>query len=168
MTEPLPFIGGPATDALALVGIRTLDDVRDHGLQGLDKLHGVGPKAIRILATALSTGIIPADDIRVGESRTLKFEGYCYASGISYFFVTNDPGQGPGLHRHPYTETWHVIEGEATIRMGDDTIVAHPGDTAVVQPNEWHGFTNTGTSTLRILCIHASERIIQEWLDGEE
>jgi len=82
--------------------------------------------------------------------------------------VTNDPGQGPGLHRHPYTETWTVLEGEATITVGDERIVAHAGDTAVVQPDTWHGFTNTGAGVLRIMCVHASATLIQQDLDTQE
>lgn len=111
---------------------------------------------------------IPADAIRMAGSRTLRFVGAEHGSGISFFLVTNDPGQGPGLHRHPYTETWTVLEGEATIRDGDDTIVARAGDTAVVQADTWHGFTNTGTGVLRIMCMHASPEIIQEWQDPAE
>ena len=109
--------------------------------------------------------VIPADAIRVAGSRTLRFVGADHGSGLSFFLVTNDPGQGPGLHRHPYTETWTVLEGEATIQDGTTEICAHAGDTVVVQPDTWHGFTNTGTGVLRIMCMHASPEIIQEWLD---
>jgi quercetin dioxygenase-like cupin family protein len=106
--------------------------------------------------------VVPADAIRAPGSRTLRFEGASHGSGISFFLVTNDPGEGPGLHRHPYSETWTVLEGQATIRLGADTIVATAGDTAVVPPDQWHAFTNTGTSSLRIMCIHASPVFIQE------
>ncbi len=112
--------------------------------------------------TAPMSRAIPAETIRVPGSRTLRFEGRDHGAGISFFLVTNDPGQGPGLHRHPYTETWSVLEGEATITIGDETVVARGGDTAVVGPNVWHGFTNTGTGTLRVMCIHASDTMIQE------
>ena len=47
-------IGRPATAALALEGITTLDDVRDMDLDDLLRLHGVGPKAIRVLREALA------------------------------------------------------------------------------------------------------------------
>jgi len=110
---------------------------------------------------------IPFGALRVGASRTMRFEGKDYGSGISFFFVDNDPGMGPGLHRHPYTETWTVIEGEATITIDGRAIVARAGDTAVVAANTWHGFTNTGEGALRILCIHDSPEIIQEFLDEE-
>ncbi|PWD51645.1 cupin domain-containing protein [Serinibacter arcticus] len=106
--------------------------------------------------------VIPAEALRVTGSRTLRFEGVDHGSGVSFFLVTNDPGQGPGLHRHPYSETWTVLEGEATIRTGERSVVATAGDTAVVGPDTWHAFTNTGTGTLRIMCIHASPRMVQE------
>ncbi|MFP7834527.1 cupin domain-containing protein [Marisediminicola sp. LYQ134] len=108
------------------------------------------------------SAVIPADAVRVPGTRTLRFEGEDHGSEVSFFLVTNDPGQGPDLHRHPYTETWSVLEGEATIRLGDDIVVAHQGDSAVVQADTWHGFTNTGSGILRIMCIHASPRMVQE------
>ncbi|MWV51495.1 cupin domain-containing protein (plasmid) [Rathayibacter sp. VKM Ac-2803] len=114
------------------------------------------------------TVIINAEDIRVSDSRTLRFEGIAFGSAVSFFLVTNDPGQGPGLHRHPYTETWTVLEGEATIRVGAETFIALAGDSAVVRADVWHAFTNTGPGTLRIVCIHASPVIIQENASKEE
>ena len=116
---------------------------------------------------SMTSSPIPPSELVVGASRTLRFEGEQHGSGGSFFYVDNDPGMGPGLHRHPYTETWIVIEGEATIRMGDETVVAHAGDTAVVAADTWHGFTNTGTGRLRIVCIHASPVMIQENLDQD-
>lgn len=106
--------------------------------------------------------IISSASLRAPGSATIRFEGRDHGAAVSYFLVTNAPGQGPGLHRHPYAETWHVLEGEATIRIGEETLVARAGDIATAAPGVWHGFTNTGTGTLRIMCIHASDRIIQE------
>jgi uncharacterized protein YdhG (YjbR/CyaY superfamily) len=50
----LPPIGRPATGALALVGITTLDQLPQHRADDLLALHGVGPKAISLLRTALA------------------------------------------------------------------------------------------------------------------
>ncbi|WP_099222643.1 nuclear transport factor 2 family protein [Listeria costaricensis] len=52
MTE-LPNIGRPAKQALASVQIHTLEDVARQSQANLGKLHGVGPKALRLLETAL-------------------------------------------------------------------------------------------------------------------
>lgn len=49
----LSGIGAPATRALAAAGITTLDQVARLGESGLLALHGVGPKAVRILRERL-------------------------------------------------------------------------------------------------------------------
>ena len=51
--RPLPNIGAPAARALALAGVRNLEDVENIGLDNLETLHGVGPKAIQVLRAAL-------------------------------------------------------------------------------------------------------------------
>ncbi|QIG38709.1 cupin domain-containing protein [Microbacterium sp. 4R-513] len=109
--------------------------------------------------------LVHADELRTGRGRLRMFIGADHGAGISYFFVDNEPGQGPGLHRHPYSETWFVLAGEAEIRLGDRVFRAREGDTTTVRPGQWHGFTNVGEGRLRVLCIHASDRIIQEWAD---
>jgi predicted flap endonuclease-1-like 5' DNA nuclease len=50
----LPPIGDPARAALALAGITRLDQVTDVTERQLLALHGVGPKAIRILRETLA------------------------------------------------------------------------------------------------------------------
>jgi len=51
--RPLPNIGAPATRALAEAGVSNLQDVERAGLDQLATLHGVGPKAIRLLKAEL-------------------------------------------------------------------------------------------------------------------
>lgn len=58
----LPRIGRPATQALELQGITTLEVVAERSERELLALHGVGPKAILILRTEL-------------EARGLQFAG---------------------------------------------------------------------------------------------
>lgn len=45
----LPRIGRPANSALLVEGLLTLKDVAKFGTRRLSELHGVGPKAIRIV-----------------------------------------------------------------------------------------------------------------------
>jgi mannose-6-phosphate isomerase-like protein (cupin superfamily) len=108
--------------------------------------------------------------IRAGEQRpspggTVKFEGEPYGSGVSLFLVNNEPGAGPDLHRHPYSETWIVRSGRARITADGEDIEAGPGDIAVVGPETPHKFKNMGPDRLEIICIHSSPRIIQEALE---
>ncbi|MGO1393741.1 hypothetical protein [Agrococcus casei] len=49
----LPRIGRPATSALLHEGITTLAEAANYGKKRLGNLHGVGPKALRILSDAL-------------------------------------------------------------------------------------------------------------------
>ncbi|HXF03276.1 MAG TPA: hypothetical protein VN601_09830 [Arthrobacter sp.] len=50
----LPAIGGPATRGLLSAGMTDLDTVARHSQDELLALHGVGPKAVRILTEALA------------------------------------------------------------------------------------------------------------------
>ena len=109
--------------------------------------------------------LVSAASLVIGTGRTRRFVGREHGAGISYFFVDNEPGEGPDLHWHPYTETWYVIEGTARITIGDHQLIANAGDTATVPTGVWHGFKNAGEGRLRILCIHASDVIIQTWAD---
>lgn len=54
MATPLPKIGAPAMRALAAEGIDTLEAVADRTERDLLELHGVGPRAVRILAEHLA------------------------------------------------------------------------------------------------------------------
>ncbi|MBL7255911.1 DNA-binding protein [Paractinoplanes lichenicola] len=50
----LPPIGRPATSALLQAGLTTLAQVATRSRRELLAMHGVGPKAVGILATALA------------------------------------------------------------------------------------------------------------------
>jgi quercetin dioxygenase-like cupin family protein len=75
------------------------------------------------------------------------------------------PGGGPRLHRHPYDETWVVIEGSLTFQAGEERFAAGPGDIVVVPPETPHRFTNDGPGTSRLVCIHAHPTFDTEWLE---
>jgi predicted 3-demethylubiquinone-9 3-methyltransferase (glyoxalase superfamily) len=51
--DALPAVGKPAERALASVGITKLSDVPKHSRAELSALHGMGPKALKILQAAL-------------------------------------------------------------------------------------------------------------------
>ena len=87
---------------------------------------------------------------------------------FSIILVHSAPGAGPALHRHPYAEVFVVESGEATLRLGDEEIVATGGHVAVAPPGVPHGFTNTGTGELRLIAIHGAGRFDTEWLAGRD
>lgn len=97
-----------------------------------------------------------------GQGRTQRFEGCELGSAVSFFLVDVEPGRGSALHVHPYAETWAVRKGEVAFTVGDATVNAHPGDIVVAAANVPHRFENIGAGRLELVCIHPSERIIQE------
>ncbi len=109
--------------------------------------------------------VLRAADRTPSESRTIRFEGTAYGTDISFFAVDNDPGQGPGLHVHPYPETWFVQSGRARIVAGEETFEAGPGDIAVVPGGVPHKFINIGDGRLVVFCVHQAGTMVQENLE---
>lgn len=108
---------------------------------------------------------IRAGEIQPSPHGTVTFEGERHGSGVSFFLVNSPPGFGPGLHRHPYSETWIVRSGRALFTADGDELEAGPGDILVVGPETPHKFKNLGPERLDIVCIHASPTMIQEELE---
>jgi mannose-6-phosphate isomerase-like protein (cupin superfamily) len=75
------------------------------------------------------------------------------------------PYRAPKLHRHPYEEVFVVQEGHATFTAGEETIEASGGQVVVVPAGLPHKFVNSGTTRLRQVDIHASDRFVTEWLE---
>ena len=109
--------------------------------------------------------MIRSGELQPSPGGTITFEGEPYESGISFFLVNNEPGAGPDLHRHPYSETWIVRSGKARFTADSDELEAGPGDIIVVTPGTPHKFKNVGTERLDIVCIHDSPRMVQEDLE---
>lgn len=98
---------------------------------------------------------------RLGESRTIRFEGREAGGPVSLFLVDAAPGQGSSLHVHPYAETWVVKRGAAEFIVGDEAAHASPGDIVVAPAEVPHRWTNIGSDRLELVCIHPSDTILQ-------
>ncbi len=109
--------------------------------------------------------VIRSGELQPSPGGTITFEGEPYVSGVSFFLVYNEPGAGPDLHRHPYSETWIVRSGKARFTADGDELEAGPGNIIVVTPETPHKFKNVGTERLDIICIHDSPRMVQEDLE---
>jgi mannose-6-phosphate isomerase-like protein (cupin superfamily) len=84
--------------------------------------------------------------------------------GLCILFVDADPGEGPGLHKHPYEEVFIVQEGQGTFVLGDEEIEVGAGEIVVAPPDTPHRFVNTGEGQLRQIDIHVSPTFSTEWL----
>jgi mannose-6-phosphate isomerase-like protein (cupin superfamily) len=89
-----------------------------------------------------------------------RFEGRDYGSSVSFFIGTFDTGTGPGLHTHPYDETFIVEAGSATFTIGDDEVEIGTGQIAVVPAGTPHRFVSG--EGFRLISIAPSDHMIQE------
>jgi mannose-6-phosphate isomerase-like protein (cupin superfamily) len=56
-------------------------------------------------------------------------------------------------HVHPrQSERFEIVEGVLGLRVGDEELVARPGDVAVVAPGTPHRFWNAGETEARFFC----------------
>jgi len=103
--------------------------------------------------------------IKTNPEETQTIEGAEHGAAISLILDRSDPGQGPRLHRHPYDETWVVVDGTVNFEAVNETCAAGPGDVVIVPANTAHKFTNTGPGPSRLVCIHANPTVIGERLE---
>ena len=108
---------------------------------------------------AISVDLLPG-----GESAS-RFDGHEHGASVSFFISHNPPGSGPGLHRHPYEETFIVQGGSVSFTVGGETIEATAGDIVVVPARTPHKFISCGTGRLRQISIHPVARMVTEWLE---
>jgi quercetin dioxygenase-like cupin family protein len=90
-----------------------------------------------------------------------EFVGEGHGAPISAYIVKAKPGQGPPLHTHPYVEVIFVLEGSATVTLGEEQREAKAGSIVVVPANTPHRFVNSGDTPLRQIDIHASPVFVQ-------
>jgi uncharacterized cupin superfamily protein len=64
--------------------------------------------------------------------------------------------EGPPSHSHSAEDdSFYVLEGELTLLLEDDEVVAGPGAFVLVPPGVTHTFANRGDASVRMLNIHA-------------
>jgi mannose-6-phosphate isomerase-like protein (cupin superfamily) len=98
-----------------------------------------------------------------------EVDGVTSEGDVSVIVIdTEKAGAGPRLHRHPYSETFVLVDGEVHFWVGDDDFVAHSHSVQVAPPMAPHRFEVTGTSHVHMVAIHASPRFITEWLDESD
>ena len=97
------------------------------------------------------------------------FEGKDIGTGVTVlFYVTDNIGEGPRWHVHPYDEIFILRKGRALFTIGRDRIEAAAGDILLGPADIPHKYHNLGPGTLETTDIHLSERWIQTDLDDPE
>jgi mannose-6-phosphate isomerase-like protein (cupin superfamily) len=101
---------------------------------GEGEMIGGGPAAAVVKATAESTG-----------------------GGFTMSDSTIAPGfPGPPAHSHQQiTDTFYVLEGTLTVRLGNDFVDAPVGTYVCIPPGNVHTFSNRGNGQVRFLNINS-------------
>jgi quercetin dioxygenase-like cupin family protein len=64
------------------------------------------------------------------------------------------PGYGPPPHTHSETtDSFYVLEGVLTVRIGEETRELGPGEYALAPPGTVHAFSNDSDSEVRVLGV---------------
>jgi quercetin dioxygenase-like cupin family protein len=118
-------------------------------------------RRITLIATQSVTHIAPDEGASISmlaHSFAVKIDGEDTNGGYAVLVATIRPEDGPpGLHTHPFTESFYVLTGtfEFATRgsRGVETIRAVPGSTIHVPSGAPHTFKNVGATTGTLLVV---------------
>jgi quercetin dioxygenase-like cupin family protein len=84
----------------------------------------------------------------------------------SFFIVQFSPGKAPAKHRHPYEETFIILEGEIEAIVDGETQKIGSGKIAIIPQSTWHEFKNRSDKPAFMINIHPVSKMITEWADA--
>ena len=91
------------------------------------------------------------------------FQGANHGANVSFFIVQFSPGKGPKKHRHPYEETFILLEGEIEAIVDGKTETIKGNHILVVPAGTWHEFRNHSEKPVLMINIHPVPEMITEW-----
>ena len=92
----------------------------------------------------------PKEEWRPGVMTQMHVSAANGATQLCVFEQWCDPGHGAPTHLHAVEEILHVLEGHAEVWIGETRTSLGPGQLVVVPAGRKHGFSNNGTTVLRI------------------
>jgi mannose-6-phosphate isomerase-like protein (cupin superfamily) len=112
--------------------------------------------------------VIPLSNLQFSKTAWL-FQGDEHGGNapVSIFVTRTPPGASVGLHVHPYSETFLLLEGAGRWTRGEEVVELEAEQMVVVPPDTPHGFRNTGEEPLLVVSVHASGTLEQTWLDRD-
>ena len=91
-----------------------------------------------------------------------RFEGRDHGTGVTVlFFSSEEVGDGPVLHKHPYDEVFILRMGRALFNVGEAEFEAKAGDIVIAPAETPHRFEVLGPGRLETTDIHLSDHLIQ-------
>jgi quercetin dioxygenase-like cupin family protein len=91
------------------------------------------------------------------------FQGSKHGANVSFFIVQFSPGKGPRKHRHPYEETFIILEGEIEAIVDDETKTISANNIVIIPAGIWHEFKNYSEKQVFMINLHPVPEMITEW-----
>jgi quercetin dioxygenase-like cupin family protein len=106
----------------------------------------------------LHSQVFPKDSGRTrslaSNQRSLLDTATAILSKLEIHESTLKPGANSHLpHRHAHEEVIYLTQGDVSVFQGDRTQKAHAGDVIFLASNQWHNFTNIGTTDAKYMVI---------------
>jgi mannose-6-phosphate isomerase-like protein (cupin superfamily) len=107
--------------------------------------------------------IIDIDSITPPGGETAIFQGSKYDANVSFFIVRFFPGKGPRKHRHPYEETFIILEGEIEAIVDGGISRVSENKIMIIPAGAWHEFKNRSEKHVFMINLHPVADMVTEW-----
>lgn len=77
-----------------------------------------------------------------------------------------EPGKGIAMHSHNVEETVMVLEGQATVVIGDQSFDVEAGDVTWIPAGVPHFFKNRGAGLMKIYWVYVSQEVTRTLTDS--
>lgn len=112
--------------------------------------------------------VIDIAGLRPPSGGAARFEGANFGANVSFFVVTSAPGKGADKHRHPYAETFVILDGDIEVIVDGEARMVSSGTIVVIPANTWHAFKNRLAHNALMVNIHPLPKMLQEDWVAEE
>lgn len=107
--------------------------------------------------------VVRFPEIKQSET-ALLFVGRDHGANVSFFIINCRRGEGPDPHRHPYEETFVVLEGATDFTVEGETVHVEGGNIVVAPAGLVHSFRGASGGVTRQVNIHPAAEMMTEWI----
>ena len=107
--------------------------------------------------------IVDIDSLKPPGEEVAIFQGFQHGAGVSFFLVEFSPGKGPARHRHPYDETFIILDGEIEAIVDGEARMVGGEKIVIIHADAWHEFKARSDKPVRMITLHPVPKMITEW-----
>ena len=107
--------------------------------------------------------IIDVNHIKPPGQEVAIFQGAKQGANVSFFIVQFSPGKGPKKHRHPYEETFIILEGEIEAIVDGKAETLRENNIVIIPAGTWHEFKNRSEKPVFMINLHPVPEMVTEW-----